>query len=388
MWIRTTYAWYKCVRPSAEYEKFYMPIYKPIRLASLVLACMRAHPNCSWDEWVEMMTEYGIFSDASQSTSNHTAAIVASSSSSSLQSNACLRAIISRFATADREPIAKFEYPVFVEWSIKDLHFYSESIIDEANLWMENNQNYEFASCPLLFTLCGFKNKRMSMYKGGSDIRCRREAYGAIGHRDAPKNENPATVTALVSSLAKGLFAKHLVNDKTFKVDGDAKNVICKIPIKDALIPTAPYNRSGMKFCTLAESIGTYKGREYYESVSLRDLEGKEQLSLSVGMFIAISSSKSKENLNTTNPVQLMQLTLIFKNNDGTIGCHGRQFIRANESMLEEVGEGSNELFAVDNCLTCALNTAFYAKLMVKRVLVGDQSKDAQDGAFDHLFYR
>ncbi|KAI7834959.1 hypothetical protein BX661DRAFT_175843 [Kickxella alabastrina] len=183
VWARTTFGWYKLLSPHPDYAHAYAPFYKSIYMAHQALFLAKTEPRLSLSNFIVRMRQ------------------------SPCDIIACL------------SPITEGEF-----------RKYRDDIILEINACAEASDMENLLDTQLIRTICREPIKNESSKR---EFRTTTTTVTPISRpAPAPRNrnprapvnissktatkENPACVTTLVASIAKGLYAQHLVNVSHF----------------------------------------------------------------------------------------------------------------------------------------------------------------------------
>ncbi|KAJ1965875.1 hypothetical protein IWQ62_002557, partial [Dispira parvispora] len=225
IWLRTTFAWYKLCRPLAIYERYYLPIFMPIRITNLVIAWGLANTTASAQRFLDHLPELSVQGVQTG----------VGSSDGSLRGQETLDPSKSYQSRRDFHPLCQAQM----------VKRYIEFICAEFEAWCEQCGDFELIETPIMKWL--YKQRslveadndeefQLSAFDGGDSTERDFGLDGNRPNRSLPSNrrvrqtnrpkvtraENPATVTPHISNIAKGLFKKNIVAIKPRDSDGPA----------------------------------------------------------------------------------------------------------------------------------------------------------------------
>ncbi|KAJ2227696.1 hypothetical protein GGF40_000060 [Coemansia sp. RSA 1286] len=167
IWVLTSFAWYKLLTPHPGYAHVYSPLYKTIYMAHQALILAEAEPRLTITQFVK------------------------------------------RMRTSPDDTIASLS-PI----TESDFRSNRDSIILEIEASVDAGDAAQLLVTPLIAAICRekleTKRKEPSRNATAAVSRARRS-------NTKPKTENPACITTLVASIAKGLYAQHLVKVSHFE---------------------------------------------------------------------------------------------------------------------------------------------------------------------------
>ncbi|KAJ1651493.1 hypothetical protein IWQ61_007957 [Dispira simplex] len=225
IWLRTTFAWYKLCRPLPIYERYYLPIFMPIRITNLVIAWGLVNTTTSVQQFLDNLPELSVLGVQTG----------AGGSGGSLHGQDTLDPSKSYQSRRDFHPPCQAQM----------VTRYIEFICAEFEAWCEQCGDFELIETPIMKWL--YKQRSLTQADDDEDFQFS-AADGLDGNeydfgldenrpsRPVPSNrrvrqtnrpkvtraENPATVTPHISNIAKGLFKKNIVAVKPRDSDGPA----------------------------------------------------------------------------------------------------------------------------------------------------------------------
>ncbi|KAJ1817653.1 hypothetical protein LPJ75_001659, partial [Coemansia sp. RSA 2598] len=170
IWVLTSFAWYKLLMPHPGYAYIYSPLYKTIYMAHQALILAETEPRLSITQFVKRMRE----------SPDDTIASLTPITESDFRNN-------------------------------------RDSIMLEIEASIDADDSSNLLLTPLIASIC-----REKVQPAGRALT--RVDSSAVPHsrrtNTKPKEENPACITTLVASIAKGLYAQHLVKVSHFESKG------------------------------------------------------------------------------------------------------------------------------------------------------------------------
>ncbi|KAJ1737906.1 hypothetical protein LPJ72_000061 [Coemansia sp. Benny D160-2] len=181
VWVCTCFGWYKLLNPHPNYVAAYTPFYKSIFIAHQAIRQANTNPEMTLDDFAKK-----------------------------LRQNPC--DVVSRLS-----PIV-----------LGDMELLRELIVEELQSWIREPDQVDLFDTALISALCGIpkdaksKKKRVRKSKPSNERpnnAVSRSVRGRSGHATIgePKRENPACITPLVASVAKGLYARELLNVSSYE---------------------------------------------------------------------------------------------------------------------------------------------------------------------------
>ncbi|KAJ2725504.1 hypothetical protein GGI07_001260 [Coemansia sp. Benny D115] len=182
IWVRTLFAWYKLLTPHPEYAYAFEPFYKTAYMAHQALRVAAEEPNLSIAQYIKRMKE---------------------SSDSTID---CMTPI-----------------------SDSDFRKYRDDIIYEIDACAEASDISDRMVTPLIRSICRLRTKghgdAMTAAAKVAAKQSNPRTRGPAKKKDnSSKAENPACITTLVASIAKGLYAQHLVNVSHFESNASSSS--------------------------------------------------------------------------------------------------------------------------------------------------------------------
>jgi hypothetical protein len=263
---------------------------------------------------------------------------------------------------------------------------YVESNIDylceEIGAWIEESEMFEVVSHPLFQELTNLRFKGKPRSKAAKS-----RSFGDTEFRRTSRNidkfvlekRNPPCVTPLIYSIGKNFFDKHVTLPlktvtETNKEAEETQEAMSDLP---TIVPdeelelgiTYPTKRSARNALFVGDEISSSGTLEYYSEAKVDDE------TIKCGDFVFCASTEKN-----TLPYVMRVQYMYFNSNVGANYFHGRYFLPASKTLLEETASPL-ELCAVEDCGTAKLERIL-GKIECK-YLVGDE-KEPTDG----LFYR
>nr|AOP04004.1 C-5 cytosine-specific DNA methylase [Rhizophagus irregularis] len=168
IWIRTQYAFYKLLNASEAYVPYFMPVFKKIRTANVIIEAIASNPEITYDQFLELLKQPPV-----------------ASSSSSLSN---------------------------VEITEKDILNNIDYIYQELETWVDEKEAFGVLLCPLLTSLqrlVGKKRKKPKYTHGDTDtVKTKRNVNPNLA---VLQHQNPTCVTPFINNLTKGMFANKFV---------------------------------------------------------------------------------------------------------------------------------------------------------------------------------
>ncbi|KAJ2788061.1 hypothetical protein GGI15_000236 [Coemansia interrupta] len=179
IWVLTSFAWYKLLLPHPGYAHLYAPLFKTVFMAHQALTIAKSEPSLS-------MTQY-----------------------------------IKRIKETNSEVIDSMT-PI----TDSDFRNNRDSVILEIEACADAGDFENILFTPLIMAICRTSNVSAKKERSGrSGIASSSAPRRVVKKLDDTKQENPACITTLVASIAKDLYAQHLVSVSHFlkpSADGTA----------------------------------------------------------------------------------------------------------------------------------------------------------------------
>ncbi|ORX99839.1 S-adenosyl-L-methionine-dependent methyltransferase [Basidiobolus meristosporus CBS 931.73] len=311
IWLRTQYSWYKLVRPTEKYERFYIDIFKRIRLANLLITKMVNNTTATYQDFLSSMNQSPVGSSNSDD--------------------------------------------IGVRFYEQDIINNIDYICEEINVYLEDQDDYTIFNSPLLHKLTEIRNQDegIGMVREPKPIDVRDSATRKTIRKikKSEPEENPACVTSHIRNLAKGLFTRHIVMSKHLadvvaEIEEVKKTGDSSI-IEDAVVEVIPQKRRGnlckdKKVSWIGESVGSLRSKTYYSGAQIGEVE------LAIGDCVALDTR-------ATEP-DLVKIQYMYQDTFGVKYIHGRTLMSGKKTVLEDVSHPF-ELFLVDQCDTWKMSS-------------------------------
>ncbi|KAJ2869324.1 hypothetical protein GGI22_000329 [Coemansia erecta] len=390
IWVLTCFAWYKLLNPHPKYAPTYTPLYKSIYIAHQAIKHASVSPDMSLDDFAMVLRQ-------------------------------------------NPSDVASMLSPIVSN----DMNILREEIVEELQSWIREPDRAVLFDTALISALCGTpkgskaKKKRVRKSKPSGE-----PTYGGVSHKvrgwtgqatvGEPKKENPACITPLVASVAKGLYARELLNVSSYEsahkpgqLDagkstadketaanvwrkryaevsakatlGSAEKIkgIISVPDLQRCSPVQ-YLRADLIDATPDARVPSIdESKRYYSSVNITHrssaYDGEELedvIPVDIGETVLIAAptpsagSSSLISLwnscsnNTSEPVlgpfaRVMQVVSISREiSSNEWELHGRLLLPGRDTVLQEVAL-PNEWYLVDECQSCSFKQQFCGKITV-----------------------
>ncbi|KAJ2377088.1 hypothetical protein GGI05_006916, partial [Coemansia sp. RSA 2603] len=171
IWVLTSFAWYKLLFPHPGYAHLYAPLYKTVFMAHQALKIAKREPSISMTQYIKKMKE----------TNNEIIDSMTPITDSDFKNN-------------------------------------RDSVILEIEACADAGDFESILFTPLIQAICRTSNESSKKAKSGSSGRASVSSAPrrVVKKLDDTKQENPACITTLVASIAKDLYAQHLVSVSHF----------------------------------------------------------------------------------------------------------------------------------------------------------------------------
>ncbi|KAJ2559373.1 hypothetical protein EV175_000373 [Coemansia sp. RSA 1933] len=391
VWVLTCFGWYKLLNPHPSYAATYAPFYKSIHIAHQAIKHASVSPNMSLDEFARELR---------QNPSD----------------------VVSRLP-----PIVS-----------SDMDLLREDIMEELQSWIREPEQITLFDTALISALCGVpkdsktKKKRATRKpnppRASSNISVNRTVRGRTGQATVgePKKENPACITPLVASVARGLYARELLNVSNYETKskpvqvgpekkkaadvwrkryaevsakaklGSADKIKGIISVPDLQrCSSVQYLRANHISCTSDAIIpSTDESKRYYSSISITHRSSaydgevlEDVIPVEIGETVLIAAptplpgSSSLQSLwesraggnsmpdgDSGEPVsgpfaRVMQVVSISRDIvSNEWELHGRLLLPGRDTILQEVAL-PNEWYLVDECLSYSFKQQFCGKI-------------------------
>ncbi|CAI2176831.1 6757_t:CDS:2, partial [Funneliformis geosporum] len=329
IWIRTQYAFYKLLKASEAYVPYFMPVFKKIRTANIIIEAIASNPEITYEQFLDLLK-----------------------TTSSFLSNSTT-----------------------VEISEKDILKNIEYIYQELETWIDEKEAYGALSCPLLTSLLKILNKKSKrskyVHSGDTDTVKTKRNVSIKSSKNNPnlsvlRHQNPTCVTPFIHNLTKGMFANKFITVKHDNESEDAKEPLFKI---EAPVITKPVTH---KVIWNEKRTAKIDDISYYNSAMV---DGE---TIDVGDVVYVRNDDSDE-------PWFAKVMYMFEDSSKKKMFHSRFFNHGKSTFLEEFA-GDREIFLLDNCTDNDLETVM-GKAKVKRLDIDeDESFDFEDEHF--YFYR
>ncbi|CAG8457057.1 771_t:CDS:10 [Funneliformis caledonium] len=329
IWIRTQYAFYKLLKASEAYVPYFMPVFRKIRTANVIIEAIASNPEITYEQFLDLLKN-----------------------SSSFLSNSTT-----------------------VEISEKDILKNIDYIYEELETWIDEKEAFGALSCPLLTSLQKLMKKKSKRSKhvhyGDTDTVKTKRNVSIKSSKNNPnlavlRHQNPTCVTPFINNLTKGMFANKFITVKHDIESEDDKEPLLKI---EAPVITKPVTH---KVLWNEKQIAKSDGISYYNSAIV---DGEI---IEVGDVVYVRNDDSDE-------PWFAKVMYMFEDSSNKKMFHSRFFNHGKATILEEFA-GDRELFLLDNCTDNDLDTVM-GKAKVKRLDIDeDESFDFEDEHF--YFYR
>jgi len=331
IWIRTQYAFYKLLKASEAYVPYFIPVFKKIRTANVVIEAIANNPEITYEQFLDLLKQPND----------------SSSLSSSLLSNSTT-----------------------VEISEKDILNNIEYVYQELETWIDEKEAFGVLSCPLLTSLQKLvekKSKRSKyLHSGDTDtVKTKRNVAIKNPNLSVLRHQNPTCVTPFIHDLTKGMFANKFITVKHDNGSEEDKENFLKIK--------APVIKKPVTHKVIwGDRIVKNDDISYYNSAMV---DGEE---IKVGDIVYVRNDDSDE-------PWFAKVMYMFEDSSKNKMFHSRFFNHGKAILLEEFA-GDRELFLLDNCTDNGLESVM-GKALVKRLDIDeDESFDFENEHF--YFYR
>ncbi|KAK9679209.1 hypothetical protein K7432_016366, partial [Basidiobolus ranarum] len=343
IWLRTQYAWYKLVRPTEDYEKYYLPVFKRIRLANMLITKMVSQTETTYEQFIATMNQH---------------------QSSSLTSE-----------------------NIRVNFCETDITKNIDYICEEISVYLEDQEDYSILNSPLFHRLVEIRNKDENGRKYREpqlvDVRDSATRKTIRKIKKSKLAENPACVTPHIRNLTVGLFTRHIVMPKHLNTTMTAMEEIKplgdsepSIEIENTIYKTVSQRKKyklseGREVKWLGESIGTLRSKTYYSCAGIGEIE------LTIGDCVQLNSDFTEPNY--------ARIQYMYQDTLGINYFHGRTLFHGRQTIMEEVSHPF-ELFLVDQCNTWNMSSII---ARCRLTLLGlDEPEPQQRPEPDLYFYR
>ncbi|KAJ3126613.1 hypothetical protein HK098_007368 [Nowakowskiella sp. JEL0407] len=393
IWLRTTYAFYRLLRPAKEYEPYFKKIFIMFRAKSAIIANVMQNDSITWEEFLKVMNNdlTVAYNDGSGNGE------FGGGSSSSASSSSAVESGSQRVGSSSKVPTYQCDL------TEKDIRANIISIADEVQEFMEQHQWLVYHN-PLIQTIIQMRDSK-GRAKGDYQVKKNRaQGRGGDKVRDVNKfvleKRTMSTITPLVAKIAAGLFKRNVI--KVDAAKGDVENSVDPNSADPKPENSEPVNTTATKvklrhtsskvvqsILLLEPVIGTRKinntkTRNYHDSCMIDgDL-------LSIGDCVYVR--KPKEEADPQEP-WFFKICYFFEEVKKTVDgegtkskkyVHARWLCHGKESILEEVAS-YNELFLTDDCMDLPIK-AIVKKCDVVNLEVGEPEPDYGDE--ERFFYR
>ncbi|KAJ1554510.1 hypothetical protein HK096_003215 [Nowakowskiella sp. JEL0078] len=362
IWLRTSYAFYRLLRPAPEYELIFRKLFIVYKAKSAIIANVIQNVEITWEEFLRCMNtpltvKYGEQSGSSASGSTQTPA--SSSSTDTV--------------------LPMYEYDL----TEKDICSNIAEIVQEVEDFMDLHKWESFSPLILtLYELCqGKKSTTRKPTRERSDVKVKDVNKFVLQKR------NMSTITPLIAKIAAGLFKRNVVKvEGTLKTDNQMKEEndvdeqfeVLKISANGDVTVDENSPNNDNKLTTSAKAKLKPISKKITESTvfvdpstgsnKLNSLKSRVYYNKCIidGEYITVGDAiYVRKPTDETDPNEpwffkvcyfFMETTKCGNKLKGKKMVHARWLSHGKESILEEVA-GYNELFLTDDCMDLPLKS-------------------------------